>query len=93
MSHKNNCAPGTSDLTHFPETFALEFDVTHGENLIDEKDLRFEVSGNCKGQTHIHTTRVMFDRGIHKLLQFSEGDNLIEFACDFLFAHAENRAT
>ena len=55
MTHENNGAPGAGDLVHFPEAFALEFQVTHGENLINEKDFRFKVSGNCKGKPHIHS--------------------------------------
>jgi hypothetical protein len=34
----------------------------------------------------------MLQRGIDKILNFSKGDNLIEFAADFLPAHAQDCA-
>ncbi len=41
-------------VTHFAETFLLEFRIAHRQHFIHNKDLRFEVRGDGKRETQIH---------------------------------------
>jgi hypothetical protein len=48
--------------------------------------------GHCEGEPHVHPTGIIFDGCIEEFFRFGEGDDLIEFAFDFRFSHAEDGA-
>ncbi len=45
-----------------------------------------------KPQAHQHARAITLDRGVKKLFQFGEGDDVIELFPEFFFRNAENRA-
>ncbi|HVB58285.1 MAG TPA: hypothetical protein VNE63_17900 [Candidatus Acidoferrales bacterium] len=92
MADKNNGAAGAGDVLHFAEAFFLEGGVADGEDFVDEEDFRFEVRGDSEGQAHAHAAAVMLKGRVDEALDFGKGDNLVEFADDFGFAHAEDGA-
>ena len=49
------------------------------------------MSGYGKGQTHVHTARIPFDRCIDEFSNFTEGDNLVELSRDFMTRHSKYR--
>jgi hypothetical protein len=49
MADQDNRPAGARDISHFPETLALKFDVPDGKHFIDQQDFRFEVRRNRKG--------------------------------------------
>jgi hypothetical protein len=48
------------------------------------------MSGHRECEPQIHATRVMFYRSIDKSLDFCKGNDLVKFAIDLLFCHAED---
>src|SRR6266849_1488814 len=92
MADKDNRAAGAGYVSHFPQTRALKFDVADGENFIDQQNFRFKVRGNRKGQAHKHAAGIMLHRRVDEFVEFGEGHDFIEFAGDFLPAHAQDGA-
>ena len=84
--------PALRHFTHFPEAFLLKRQVADGEHFVHEQDFRLEVRGDGKRQAHLHSRAVMLQRRVDEIGDFGKGDDLVEFAVDFLLAHAENRA-
>src|SRR5580658_9533651 len=93
MTHEDHGPPCASDFAHFPQAFALEFQVTHRQNFVHHENFRFKVSCDREGQAYVHTRGVMFDCRIHEVIQLSEGDDFVKLASDFPLSHAENCAT
>src|SRR4051812_19328199 len=50
------------------------------------------MGGDRESQPHIHARRITLNRRVQKALDFSKGNNLIEFFTDFFPRHSENRA-
>src|SRR5690349_11795601 len=92
MGDKDDGAAGASDIAHFAETFFLEIDVADGEDFVHEKDFRLEMGGNGKGEADVHAGGVVLHLGVNEFFELGEGDDFIELALDFGFAHAENGA-
>src|SRR4029077_15322865 len=92
MRHKEDRASVLGHVSHFAETLSLESSVTHGEDLIHQQNLRFEVSGDGESEAHLHAGAVMLERGINELFHFGEGYDLVELSCDLFLAHAEDGA-
>ena len=80
------------DIAHFAETFFLEIDIADGEDFVDEEDFGLEMGGDGKGEADVHAGRVVLDGSVDKLFEFGEGDDFVELAGDFGFAHAEDGA-
>lgn len=92
MTDEKHGTPGSSDITNLAEAFFLKRNVANGENLINQQNFGFQMSGDCEGQPRVHSARIMFNRSIDKFLDFGEGDNLVKFARDLRPSHAEDRA-
>ena len=69
-------------VPHLPEALLLECIVANGQHLVDDQDLRLEVSGDGEGQPHVHPRGVALDRRVEELLDLGEGDDLVELAID-----------
>src|SRR5258706_10241253 len=54
VANKENRSGLLRHITHFAETFALEFSVTHRKHFIHHKDFRFEMRSDCKCKPQIH---------------------------------------
>src|SRR5690606_3823426 len=63
-----------------------------GKNLIDDQDLRFEEGGHGKCEAYGHSRTVTFYRRVDITLATGEFNDLVEFACNFFFGHAKDRA-
>src|SRR5712692_9999002 len=48
------------------------------------------MSGDSKGQAHIHATGIMLHRGIQELLDLGESNNLIKFPIDLSLFHSQD---
>src|SRR6185437_14874334 len=92
MADKEYGPSSAADVLHFANTFLLEQYVADGEDFVDEEDFGFEVGGDGEGEAHAHAAAVMLERRVDEALDFGKGDNLVEFADDFGFAHAEDGA-
>src|SRR6266478_8961679 len=92
MADKNNRAAGTGNVSHLPEAFTLEFDVPDGEDFVHQKNFGLQVRGHCKSQTYKHAAGIMLHRSVNEFVQFGEGHDFIEFAGNFLAAHAQDGA-
>ena len=46
---------------HLSHALALETDITNGEHLVKDEDLRFEMSGHGERQAYVHAAGVALD--------------------------------
>src|SRR5262249_34937662 len=83
---------GLADLAHASETFALKRHVADGQDFVDDQDLRFQMSGDGKGEADVHAARVAFHRRIEKGADLGELEDLVELALNLLAPHAEDGA-
>src|SRR5262249_8463772 len=92
MGDEDDSAASACDVAHFAEALFLEIYIAYGQNLVDEKDFGFEMGGDCEREADIHAAGVVLDRGFDEFLEFGEGDDFLELAADFFFAHTKNGA-
>src|SRR5437773_7906269 len=90
MCHEQNGAAAVDDFVHLRKAFLLKLRVAHGQHFIDNEDLRIQVRGHRKCQSHIHATRVMFDGRFEKFLRSREINNLVKLRVDLAPAHAQD---
>ena len=57
VTHKKDCAPLAGDGAHPPDAFLLKLHVPDSKDLVDDENLRFQMSGDREGETHIHSAR------------------------------------
>src|SRR2546421_9422527 len=82
-------------MAHLPnstEALGLKCRVSHRQHLIDNENLRFQVGGNSKGKADGHAAAVALDGHLDKVLDISEGHDLIKLASDLATAHSEDAA-
>ena len=84
--------PCLRDVLHLAQALLLELRIAHGQHLVHDEDFRFQVGGHGEGQAHVHAGGVAFDRGVDELLDFGEGDDLVELLRDLGLGHAEDGA-
>src|SRR5882672_10185472 len=90
MRDKKNRSAAFAELAHLVEALLLKRHVADGQSFVDDEDFGIEMCRDGKAQPDIHPTRVMLDRCIEKSLEFRECDDLVEFAHDLGFGHAEH---
>ena len=64
--------------------------VADREHFVYQEDVRIQMGGNGKGQTHRHPAGIAFDRGVDRTLNPGESDYFIELPIDLPFVHAED---
>src|SRR5215210_5879071 len=79
-------------LQYFLHALFLESVISHRDDLVKQQDFRLDMSGDGKGEAHIHACRIMLDGCFQKLLDLSESHDLIKFAPDLCATHAEEIA-
>ena len=89
MANKEDRSPLISGVFHLSQRFALKLGVTDSQDLVNNQNIRFEMSGDSEGKPNVHTRGVSFNRGFENGTDVSEINNLIEFRGDFGFAHSE----
>ena len=92
MADEQHRAPAARDVAHLAEAFLLKLGVADRQHFIDDQDFRVEVRGDGEREAHVHAAAVALDRRIEELLDFGEGDDLVEVLLDVAPCHAEHRA-
>src|SRR5262245_42789711 len=90
MRDKDNCAAKLTDILHFIEALPLKRRVPHCQNLINDQNLRLQVSSNRKSKAKIHPTGIMLDRCIEEPVNLSKSYDLVELAGDLSLLHAQD---
>jgi hypothetical protein len=80
------------NLAHLSKRFALEGGVSYGQDLVDQKNLGLEMSGDGEGQSDRHAARVTLDGCVEESLELGEVDDLVESSLDLGAPHPEDRA-
>ena len=80
VADEQHRAPLLGHVAHLAQAFALELGVADRQHLVHDQDFRLQVRGHREGQPHVHPAGVALDRGVDELLDFGEGDDLVEFA-------------
>jgi hypothetical protein len=91
MADDQHRPPASAHFLHFPKTLLLETGVADGQHLVHDQNLRLEVCGDCKRQSHVHPARIPLDRCIDERFHTRERHNLIELSPHFLSSHAQHR--
>src|SRR5687768_14794709 len=91
MAYEQHGSSLSCDTLHFPQTLLLKLRIADRENLVHDKDLRFEVGSNGEGETHIHPARVAFNGRVEEIIDLSEINDLVEFFRDLGPLHPEYR--
>ena len=60
--------------------------------LVDDQHVGLEVGRDREREAHVHPARIVFYRGVKKLFDFGEINNLIEVPAYFHLAHAQDGA-
>ena len=42
------------DVAHFAQAFFLKLRIAHGQDFVDQEDLRFQVGGDGESQADVH---------------------------------------
>src|SRR5215467_3813909 len=92
MGDKDDRAAGAGDIAHFAEALFLKVYIAHGQDFINEKNLRLEMRGDRKGQADVHAGGVVLDGRVDEFFEFGEGHDFVELAGNFGFGHAEDGA-
>src|SRR2546423_15542059 len=92
VGHEEHGSSLGPQVAHCAETLSLKSDVANGEHLVDEQDVRVEMRGDRKAQSHSHARRIAFDGRVDEPLDIRELDDLFQLAIDFAFPHPEDRA-
>ena len=88
-NEEDSAALALGDVFHLADGFFLELGVADGKDLIHDKNLGFEESGDSKTQTDSHTGRITFDGSVNILLTTGEIHYLIQLRLYLLLGHAE----
>ena len=70
----------------------LERVVAHGQHLVDQQDLRFDVDGHRKSQADVHPRRVVAYRLVDEAVQFGEAHDVVEALTDVPRREAQDGA-
>ena len=92
MGHDDDRAPLVLELSELVHALVLEFHVAHGQDLVDEEDVRLDVDGYGEAQAHVHAGRVVLHRLIDETLDAGEVYDRVQLGVDLLLAHAQDRA-
>ena len=74
-------------VLHLSDGFLLEFSIAHSKDFIHHKNLRVEVCGYSKTQTHHHTTGITLHRSVNITLAARETDNFIQLSRNLSLGH------
>src|ERR1700730_11198720 len=89
MADKEDRSAFAGRVFQLSQRFALKLGVTDSQDLVNNQNIRFEMSSNSESKPNVHTRRVSLNWGFENGTNVSEINNLIEFRGDFGFAHSE----
>jgi hypothetical protein len=79
-------------VLHEVDALALEGQIADRQHLVQQQDVRLQVSRDREGQPHVHAAGVPLHRCADEVADLGEGDDGVELARDLGFAHAQDRA-
>ena len=84
VAYEQNGLTHFLELLEFSVTFCLEKYITYGKRLINDQDLRIDIDGHRKSQTHEHTTGVCFYRLMDKLSNICKIQDRLQLGINLL---------
>src|SRR5690606_18007034 len=69
MGYEQNRAVLFGHIFYFSQTFPLKCNISNGQNFVYQEDFRVQMGRYRKGEAHVHTAGIMFDRRIYKLIK------------------------
>src|SRR6202453_1561983 len=92
MADEKNPPPAIPPLAPFFVAHFLEFGIPHGQDLVNDQNLRLQMSGHRKSQAHTHPAGVALDRSVNKFFHAGKLHYLVKFLVNLRFPHSKNRA-
>src|SRR5262245_39171550 len=74
------------------KTLLLKLCIANGKHFVHDKDLRFQVRGDRKGEADVHSAAVPLHWSVEELLYVGEGDDLVELSLDLEPLHSQDGA-
>jgi hypothetical protein len=92
VADEEDGAAAAGDILHRAEAFALERDVAHGEDLVDQQDFGPQMGGDGEGEAHLHAGAVALDGRVHEGFQSRELHDPAVLLADLPLAQAQDGA-
>jgi hypothetical protein len=92
MRYQDECLTGPTELGDPILTLRDEASVTHGEYLIDQKDIGVGVNSDTKSEAHEHSRGVCPYRIVDDMLKLGEANDIVEPGVDLLFCESVHDA-
>src|SRR5262249_23586786 len=83
VRNKYNGHASLAELVKARGTLPLKRSVAHGQDFIDQKDVRIDLRRNRKTQAHVHPRRILLNWGIDKLAELGKSHNALFARLDF----------
>lgn len=72
------------------ETLVFKRRIPHREHLVNQQDIRLQMSRDGKPQPHFHAGGVGLHGGVEGVADIGEGDNFVEFGVGLFFREPED---
>src|ERR1700733_2498287 len=72
------------------EALLLEGGAPHGEDFIDQQDVRVHLDSDRERQAHVHPRRIVLELEVEEILELREGDYLVEPSAGLLARQPEH---
>src|SRR5215831_6417498 len=92
MRNHQDSNAASSEFFHVVHAFPLKRHVAHRQHLVHDQNFRLEVGRDRECKTHVHAAAIALHGGVKELINFSEGNDFVEFFSDLRLAHTEDRA-
>ena len=92
MGDKEHGLPLLLELIELVVALRLKEDVSHGEGLIHDQNLRLDVDRHGEGEPHEHTRGIRLDRLIDIFPDVGKIQNRVDLLRDLLLREADHRA-
>src|SRR5262245_10665875 len=92
MAHNKHRAPAGCDVLHPSDAFFLKSCIADRKHLIQDQDLRLQMSRDCECETQVHALGISLDRSVKKLIDLCKRDDFIQFPEHFPPLHSQDCA-
>lgn len=91
VRHEDDRAALLLELADLVEALLLELLVAHGQDLVDEEDVRVGVDRDGEREPDVHARAVELDLRVDELADAAEPEDVVELLLGFLLCETEDR--
>src|SRR5262245_66556839 len=68
VAYEQHCTSPAGDITYFSQTLLLELSIADCKHLINYENLRIQMWGDCKSQSHVHSPALSLDMPLERTI-------------------------